>query len=265
MRRLITITAFALALAVPVWAQHGGGHGGGGHAGGFGGGHAGGFSGNHGGFSGGHISGGFHSGIGSSRALNRGFNRGLSRGFHRGFANRASRGPFLHSGTRVRIRTYGFRNNCYGYFCRWGWGWGYPWWGYYDPWWWDWWDNSGYNDDYVRDRALAEEMNEQNLEEQRMLRQEEADRDQDLYAQRAPTTSTNEKPGAPIYPATVLIFRDQHKQEIQNYAVVGQTLWNFAPQRTERIPLADLDLTATALANEERGVPFRIPATPQAR
>ena len=67
MRRLMAITAFALFLAVPVWAQRGGGgHGGfgGGHAGGFGG-HAGGFGG-HAGFSGGHIGGG----ISSNEVLN---------------------------------------------------------------------------------------------------------------------------------------------------------------------------------------------------
>ena len=46
-------------------------------------------------------------------------------------------------------------------------------------------------------------------------------------------------------PATVLVFRDQHKQEVQNYAIVGQTLWIFSPQRTQKIPLAEVDLDAT--------------------
>jgi len=60
-------------------------------------------------------------------------------------------------------------------------------------------------------------------------------------------------------PATVLVFRDQHKQEIQNYAIVGQTLWNFSPQHTEKIPLSQIDLPATTKANDERGVDFRLP------
>ena len=60
-------------------------------------------------------------------------------------------------------------------------------------------------------------------------------------------------------PATVLVFRDQHKQEVQNYAIVGQTLWNFAPQHTQKIPLSELDLPATTKANDERGVDFRVP------
>jgi ribosomal 50S subunit-associated protein YjgA (DUF615 family) len=61
-------------------------------------------------------------------------------------------------------------------------------------------------------------------------------------------------------PITVLIFRDERKREVQNYAVVGQTLWVFEPQRTEKIPLSQLDIPATAKANDERGVEFRVPA-----
>jgi len=107
---------------------------------------------------------------------------------------------------------------------------------------------------------MANEMDQQSLDEQRMRRQEEAEGDQDAYAQPRPNqNASNDNPGTPMYPPTVLVFRDQHKQEIQNYAVVGQTLWNFSSQKTERISLADLDLTATAQANEDRGLNFRIP------
>jgi len=60
----------------------------------------------------------------------------------------------------------------------------------------------------------------------------------------------------------MLVFRDQHKLEVRNYAIVGQTLWSFGGQRTEKIPLSDLDLPATQKANEERGVTsgFRLAA-----
>jgi hypothetical protein len=61
----------------------------------------------------------------------------------------------------------------------------------------------------------------------------------------------------------VLVFRDQHRQEVQNYAIVGQTLWSFAPQHTKKIPLDDLDLPATSKANDERGVDFHVPGTGQ--
>ncbi len=97
-------------------------------------------------------------------------------------------------------------------------------------------------------------MNQQSLEEQR-ARQES---DQDVYARSAPPPP-RDKERTEAVPATVLVFRDQHKQEVQNYAIVGQTLWNFAPQHTQKIPLSDLDLPATTKANDERGVDFRLP------
>jgi hypothetical protein len=160
-----------------------------------------------------------------------------------------------------RFRNFGFRNNCFGFGC---WGYGYPWWyAGIDPWWWD--SGSSYDEDYERDRALASEMNAQNLQEQQMLRQEQADGDQDAYAR--PPRREQEKPepeGAAMLPATVLVFRDQHKLEVQNYAIVGQTLWAFAPQH-QKIALSDLDLAATTKANDDRGVTFRAPAANEAQ
>jgi len=38
-------------------------------------------------------------------------------------------------------------------------------------------------------------------------------------------------------------------------------VWFFSPQRRQRIPLAEIDLAASAKANEDRGVEFRIPGT----
>jgi hypothetical protein len=58
---------------------------------------------------------------------------------------------------------------------------------------------------------------------------------------------------------TLLIFRDKHTQEVQNYAVVGGTLWIFTEQRASKIPLSWLDIEATTQANDERGVDFRLP------
>lgn len=56
--------------------------------------------------------------------------------------------------------------------------------------------------------------------------------------------------------STVLVYRDGHQSEVKNYAVLGQTLYVFAGQTTQRIPLADLNLEATQKLNEERGVDF---------
>jgi hypothetical protein len=258
MRRRTAIAAFAIFLALPLWAQHGG-HAAGGHSGGFGG---------HGGFSGGRSSGGMHSGTSAGRGFShapafsqRGFSqRGLA---NRGFSNRGfSRRPFLHDGFRgSRFRDHRrFRNDCFGFGCL-----GF---GYYDPYWW-WNSGSSYDEDYERDRQIANEMNQQSLEEQQM-RQEEADGDQDRYARSSPRASSHvaagdDPQGAAIVPATVLVFRDQRRVEIRNYAIVGQTIWNFASPRTQKIPLSDLDLDATVKANEDRGLTFRVPASTEAQ
>ena len=60
---------------------------------------------------------------------------------------------------------------------------------------------------------------------------------------------------------TVLIFRDRHQKEVTNYAIIGQNLLDLTPQHHEKIPLANLDLPATAKANDDRGVTFRVPGS----
>jgi hypothetical protein len=62
-----------------------------------------------------------------------------------------------------------------------------------------------------------------------------------------------------VQPSTVLVFKDGHQVDVVNYAIVGDTLFNFADGRTRKILLADLDLPATHKANDDRGVDFQIP------
>jgi hypothetical protein len=57
---------------------------------------------------------------------------------------------------------------------------------------------------------------------------------------------------------TVLVFADKHTQEVENYAIVGQTLWVFSELHAAKIPLSSLDLDATTKANDERGVDFHV-------
>ena len=64
-------------------------------------------------------------------------------------------------------------------------------------------------------------------------------------------------------PGTVLVFRDGHQAELQNYAIVGDTIFDLADNRSHKILLADLDLTATRKANDERGVDFQLPGNPR--
>ncbi|HEV8525766.1 MAG TPA: hypothetical protein VGQ71_14825 [Terriglobales bacterium] len=73
------------------------------------------------------------------------------------------------------------------------------------------------------------------------------------------------RPEPPVAPPaeqdpTVLVFRDGHRREVRNYAIVGPTLFDFAGGRSRKVALAELDLEATRQVNEERGVYFYVPA-----
>lgn len=67
----------------------------------------------------------------------------------------------------------------------------------------------------------------------------------------------------PEQPATLLVYHDQHVEQIHNYAIVGQTLWAFdtgSGTMGRKVPLSDLDLAETAHVNAEHGVRFSTPA-----
>ncbi len=135
------------------------------------------------------------------------------------------------------------------------------------PWLWSSWDYDDYrfDRDYYRERALAQQWNEQQLAESRMQDEAEADRDEHSYGRRSysrnaqPVSEDQQTTAAPS--PTVLIFRDRHQREVTNYAIVGQNLLDLTPQHHEKIPLANLDLPATTKANDDRGVTFRVPGS----
>lgn len=58
----------------------------------------------------------------------------------------------------------------------------------------------------------------------------------------------------------VLVFKDGHEQEIKNYAIVGDTLYDIGTFVAHKIKLGDLDLQQTIKKNEDRGVEFNLPA-----
>lgn len=68
----------------------------------------------------------------------------------------------------------------------------------------------------------------------------------------------------PAAPPTLLVFRDGHKVEVSNYAIVGTTLFDLTPRHPRHIALADLDLDATRKENDERGIIFQLPPSLQA-
>ena len=84
-------------------------------------------------------------------------------------------------------------------------------------------------------------------------------RDEERYRREAELTQPRVQAGKSESPTAVLVFRDRHREEVQNYGIVGQTLWIFTEQRARKIALSALDLPATTKANEDRGVEFQVP------
>ncbi len=242
MRRPVYSAAFLLLLlAVPLYAQRGGGHGGFGGRGGIG---------ARGGLGGRAMAAAHPVGGHSFRGM-----RSAS------FGSFAARGHNFGG----HFHNHGFHHrHCWGWGCGfwngspWWWGYGYA--GYYGPWWGDW-DSSysNYDEEQQREAQLAEQMNALNLEEQRLREREDQQRDREQkYAQAQQTQPAQPAHDVPV-PATVLVFRDQHRQEVVNYAIANGTLWVLNEQTAKKIPLADLDLSATAKVNDERGVEFQVP------
>ena len=76
----------------------------------------------------------------------------------------------------------------------------------------------------------------------------------------AATTRPAEPEPVVPQPSTVLVFKDGHQAEVQNYAIVADTLFDLSEGRTHKIQLADLDLSATRKVNDDRGVDFQVPS-----
>jgi len=67
----------------------------------------------------------------------------------------------------------------------------------------------------------------------------------------------------PPQPPTTLVFKDGHQLEVNNYAIVSQTLYDFTPGHPRKIALSDLDLPATQKQNDDHGVVFDLPPAAQ--
>lgn len=144
-------------------------------------------------------------------------------------------------------------------FVPWGWGVGYyaiPYDGYYDQ-----------DDDAAADDPPQEQYNGgptifDRRGSGRVPRPPQSD-----YVEHAPQESASvasEPAAAPVpdqpQPQTVLVFKDGHQQEVENYAIVGDTLYDLSEGRRHKIPLSDLDLDSTVKQNDQRGIDFQVPA-----
>jgi hypothetical protein len=184
--------------------------------------------------------GGFRGGSGFSGAPRVGLQSGphFRTTFNTGFRRPFGPGRFPR---RVFFRT--FAPYYFGYY-------GYP----YD------WDSYASSDsypayDYYSGNPLADDVTAQQQDIDRLEEEVARLREERQAPDAAPTKAPAEVASTP----TLLVFLDKHTQEVQNYAVVGGTLWIFGEQRATKLPLAWLDVDATIKANDERGVDFRLP------
>jgi hypothetical protein len=275
MRRWVLSAVMCALLTLPAWGQRGGG----GHGGMGGGGH--GFSGGGGGFAAHGSAGyGYHGPVGGYRTPSY---SGAYRG--PGYSG-AYRAPYWNNGYRGYSNGYrypyswggrgygygwGWRGNPY----RWGWGWGYPWgWNWGSWWWpgwswgWNWgaWDNSF---DYSSDNSAASNYSSQpyvyatpdsGYSPDSQTQDEISDLRSQVDQLRAQQDSAQSR-AAQIHAETVLVYRDGHTEEVENYAIVGKTLWIFNQSHARRVQLSELDLAATKRDNEDRGIEFVVPSS----
>ena len=190
-------------------------------------------------------------------------------GFHGpGWQHPPNGGWGWHGGSGWRRPPYGYYP--YRYWGRgyWGYGYGaswYPGWGWYGGV--GWYDNS-YSypaqsyPNYVYafpDNSAAYAPNGQVQQEEIDRLNQEVARLREEQVPRQPPSPVPSPPKAEVHAETVLVFRDRHVEEIQNYAIVGKILWVFTEQRARKIPIAELDVPATSKANAARGTDFRWP------
>jgi hypothetical protein len=68
-------------------------------------------------------------------------------------------------------------------------------------------------------------------------------------------------------PPATFVFRDGHREQSSDYSIISGVIYTRADYWTsgswsKQIPLAQLDLPATFRANQDQGVPFRLPNAP---
>jgi len=94
----------------------------------------------------------------------------------------------------------------------------------------------------------------------------------DSVAEATPATGTSARSGSSMQPhvelpPTLFVFRDGHREESSDYSIVTGVIYARGQYWTngywsKQISLSQLDLPATFKANQERGVPFRLPNAP---
>jgi hypothetical protein len=109
----------------------------------------------------------------------------------------------------------------------------------------------------VRD-ALAQQQPDNRYGQHYLDARESAVRESPHSKPLAAEKKPDPEPATDDSPATVFIFRDGHQLETRNYAIMGQTLYDFSTSGLRKVELNDLDATATLKANDDRGITVKL-------
>jgi hypothetical protein len=120
---------------------------------------------------------------------------------------------------------------------------------------------TGYSDPYLDPNGYAPppppDMAQNDLGGQVQRLSEEIDRLKNAQnAQQDPPQPVAAADPQPPAPPITLVLRNGKQLEVQNYAVMDQTFWDFSSQPGRRIPIASIDVDASIRLNEAKGVEF---------
>jgi hypothetical protein len=92
------------------------------------------------------------------------------------------------------------------------------------------------------------------------------------YVEEAKSRPTGKPISAPTparveLPPATFVFRDGHREESSDYSIISGVIYVRGDYWTsgywaKEVPLSQLDLPSTLQANQQRGVPFRLPSAP---
>lgn len=130
----------------------------------------------------------------------------------------------------------------------------YPYLGYSDFAYSDYGNDPGYGYDAAADpNAQGALMAENMLGDQ--INRLGAEVDQLKYGQPPAPPPQQQDPQPPQAPVT-LVLRNGQQLQVQNYAVMDETFWDFSAQPTRKIPIANIDIAASAKATIASGGDF---------
>jgi hypothetical protein len=71
-----------------------------------------------------------------------------------------------------------------------------------------------------------------------------------------PPVAQQTAPAPPPAPPITLVLKDGRHLQVQNYAVMDQTFWDFTSQPVKKIPLANIDIAASQRLSVANGAEF---------